>query len=269
MNASKKWFASVSSNSEQHGFFEVLFRRSRSAFFRQVDRGVVVLSHGPVARLRPVLQAGLIDNLDLLQNLATNHSQSIRAGFLDNHGILEYRAMNQAEREQITSARLGLFIFDGLERHFSSLREMLVQACQDFGYPTFGAHCLGFFHTPRATLPRHCDELDVIVIQLFGSRRWWIERNSDPPVGISEPLRATSLSGELADPKFGASTKVIELRPGSVLYLPAGHWHQTYARSYSFSLTLGLPGPVAESIRQQKKIGRRRGDVLKDSHELS
>lgn len=256
MSASKNSFASVSNDSEQAGeFFETLFGRSRTEFFRQSSRRGVILAHGPIRRLGPLLKNGLIDNRHSLHTLAINYSQSIRRGFLSNDGILDYRELNQTEREQIVSSRVGLFLFDGLEQHFKALLLMLLQACKEFGYATFGARCLGFFHTPGINLPRHCDELDVVVIQLFGSRRWWVERNADPPVGILDPLRASCLRSEVVDPKFGDSTRVLELRPGSVLYVPAGYWHQTYSRTSSFSVTLGLPGTVAEMMRRQKNAG--------------
>ena len=246
MSVSKNSFASGSGDRKRaQGFFEILFRRSRDKFVHDSRRRGIVIAHGPVTRLRPLLKNALIDNVNDLHSLAINHSQSIRAGFLNSQGILKYRKLNQAQRERITSSPFGLFLFDSLDQHFNTMRLLLLQACQHFGYTTHGAHCLGFFHTSRANLPRHCDELDVIVIQLFGKRRWWIERNTHSPDGILDPLRASSLQSYAVDPRFGDTTKMLELRPGSVLYVPAGYWHQTYSHAHSFSLTLGLPGPLA------------------------
>lgn len=255
MSVSKNSFASGSSDCKRaRGFFEILFRRSHDKFFHGSRRRGIVIAHGPVTRLRPLLKNALIDNISDLHSLAINHSQSIKAGFLNSDGILKYRQLNQAQRERITSSPLGLFLFNNLDQHFNTLKLLLLQACQNFGYTTHGAHCLGFFHTSKANLPRHCDELDVIVIQLFGRRRWWIERNVHSPEGILDPLRASSLESCAVDPRFGDTTKALDLRPGTVLYVPAGYWHQTYSHTHSFSVTLGLPGPLAGlRLRERRK----------------
>jgi hypothetical protein len=222
-------------------FFEILFRRSEDKFFRTSQHRGTVITRGPVSRLRPLLKNALIENVDDLQSLAFNYSQSIQAGFLNSDGVLKYRLLSQAQRENLTSSPLGLFTFENLEQHFSAVKLLLLEANKKFGYTTFGSNCRGFFHTANASLPRHCDELDVIAIQLFGTRRWWVERNVNSPEGIFDPVRGSSLNDPVVDPEFGETTKVFELRPGSVLYVPAGYWHQTYSHTHSFSLTLGLP----------------------------
>lgn len=255
MSVSKNSFASGSSDRKRaRGFFEILFRRSEVEFFHGSRCSGTVIAHGPVKRLRPLLKNALIENVRALHALSINYSQSIKAGSLNSNGILKYKQLSQAQRERITSSPFGLFTFDNLEQHFNAVSSLLLQASKKFGYTTFGTHCRGFFHTAKANLPRHCDELDVIAIQLFGTRRWWIERNVNSPEGVLDPVRGSSLKNCTVDSEFGDTTKVFELRPGSVLYVPAGYWHQTYSHTPSFSVALGLPGPLAGlALRQRRK----------------
>jgi hypothetical protein len=233
-------------------FFYLLFGERAVELLAREAGSKAVVAHGPVERLRPLLKNLFVSNLDELSCLAADYSQPIRRAVADSCGVLCYEEVSEEHRERIASAKGDWFIFDGLDEHFNAARSMLLQACLAFGYTTLGANCRGFFHTPGACVPRHCDELDVVILQLFGRRRWRMEPNSYPPVGIWDPVRVSHEGDSFWDSAFGKASKTVELSPGSVMYVPGGYWHQTRSRGFSFSLTLGLPGVAADPIGRER-----------------
>ncbi|MFY9823870.1 MAG: cupin domain-containing protein [Thermoanaerobaculia bacterium] len=85
------------------------------------------------------------------------------------------------------------------------------------------------FASPRGkAMPLHRDDLEVIVLQLRGSKRWRVAKNDDLPyVPSSPPVR----------------TRIIDMKPGSVCLLPRGTWHSTDKAKDSFSLSFGFGAP--------------------------
>src|SRR5205085_10377623 len=101
-------------------------------------------------------------------------------------------------------------------------------------------NCRGSFQTPGAFVARHCDNVDVVILQMFGTRRWCLERNSEPPVGIDDPVCRAKRLRKGWSTAFGSSSRVVLLRPGSSLYVPRGWWHETRSSVNSLALTIGL-----------------------------
>jgi ribosomal protein L16 Arg81 hydroxylase len=100
--------------------------------------------------------------------------------------------------------------------------------------------CRACFHNPGARIPRHCDDVDVITLQVFGTREWRIERNTDPPVGLKDAVRVSCSRRSGWDAAFTRESFALAMVPGSALYLPRGWWHETRSRSASFSVILSL-----------------------------
>jgi ribosomal protein L16 Arg81 hydroxylase len=81
----------------------------------------------------------------------------------------------------------------------------------------------------------HWDDHDVFVLQLAGRKRWRVCR----------PTRESPLPGEEAPLPSGRHTHDWTLRPGSVMYLPRGWWHQvTPLGEPSLHLTIGVLRPT-------------------------
>lgn len=103
-------------------------------------------------------------------------------------------------------------------------------------------------------VPMHFDRHDVFVLQLSGSKRWVVAPSVAPRFPLhsfSPTLRGGQRDGDRWQSYFpeqfpsampeGAETFV--LRPGSVAYVPAGHWHATSSEEGSVSITLGIAPP--------------------------
>jgi hypothetical protein len=228
---------------------EVLFGQPGDDFVQRYAGRAVAVSHAPVARLKPILENALVADFAALVQLAGRYSQPIRAAVVGDDGILGYRVLAGDRAMTIADAAGDWFLFDHLQGHFNAVRRMLLDLCWLFGYPRLGATCTGFLHTPGAGVPRHCDEFDALVIQLFGHRRWCLEPNSVPPVGVWDPVKVPAPGPPRWDPAFGKASQIVDLSPGSALYVPGAWWHQTQSTVASFSVTFVLPGATADLDR--------------------
>jgi hypothetical protein len=228
----------------------VLFGQPGDEFVSAYGGRAVAFAHAPVARLLPVLQNALVPDMTALVRLAGCYSQPIRAAVVGVDRILGYRSLTGDRARTVANARADWFLFDRVESHFNSVRRALLELCWLFGYPRLGATCTGFLHAPGAGVPRHCDELDAMVVQLFGHRCWCVEPNVNPPVGVWDPVSVPEADPTRWDPAFGRESQVVVLAPGSVLYVPGACWHQTRSAEASFSLTFALPGATADPVRR-------------------
>jgi hypothetical protein len=87
----------------------------------------------------------------------------------------------------------------------------------------------------------HYDEYDLIVVQLVGSKRWFI--NTDPP-GLNNPWRGIAEGPPPLDPH-----RVVEVQAGDMLYLPCGTPHRVDSLTDSLHLAVGFrPLTLREAV---------------------
>jgi ribosomal protein L16 Arg81 hydroxylase len=96
----------------------------------------------------------------------------------------------------------------------------------------------------------HFDDQHVFILQVDGSKRWWISREpgcAAPPENLihspeaEAEYRVRHPEIELTPPDESTFVEHL-LRPGDCLYLPPGTWHRTTAGEFSLALTLTLAG---------------------------
>ena len=103
----------------------------------------------------------------------------------------------------------------------------------------------------RGTSP-HFDQNINFVIQLSGTKRWWIAPNKSVQNPMTRYTIGTEPDPELAGyleapmPKSFPKEEATEyiLRPGSILFLPRGSWHTTKAESLALSLNFTYSAPT-------------------------
>lgn len=98
-----------------------------------------------------------------------------------------------------------------------------------------------FWSAPGAAAPVHHDEVDVIVIQLEGSKKWFI--SEEPPTLPNKWKEA----GE--SPPVMNQFKTVDVGPGDLLYLPRGTAHTVQSTSESIHLSIGfVPVTVRDAL---------------------
>jgi len=98
-----------------------------------------------------------------------------------------------------------------------------------------------FWSESGARAPVHHDEVDVIVIQLQGSKRWFI---SDEP-----PTLPNNWTGLGEQPPALGRHRIIDVAAGDLLYVPRGTAHTVESTGESIHLSIGfVPVTVREAI---------------------
>jgi ribosomal protein L16 Arg81 hydroxylase len=98
-------------------------------------------------------------------------------------------------------------IFNQLEKHVPALRAL----CNDITRRTSEQTSAAAVVTSGqgGALRRHCDDEDLIIIQVAGTKRWQV---FGPCVGAERPPKGPPVFDRV-------------LRPGDILFLPAEQWH--------------------------------------------
>jgi ribosomal protein L16 Arg81 hydroxylase len=98
-----------------------------------------------------------------------------------------------------------------------------------------------FWSAPGNAAPVHYDEIDVIVIQLQGTKQWYI---SNEPSVLPNKWKTTAEGV----PRFD-SYQTVDVGPGDFIYLPRGTAHTVKSTSESIHLSIGfVPLTVRDGV---------------------
>lgn len=143
----------------------------------------------------------------------------------------------------------ALLQFNKVERWVPRLAEILRGIEIDLGLPLHTATCSLFASTTGGEVFPHFDADPAFSLQLTGSKRWYVA----PQDLIDEPLHnhvCGTPRGPIAEYFDGAlplgmpeAVQEIEMRPGSILFLPRGYLHATQSHESSLAVTFDLHIP--------------------------
>lgn len=146
---------------------------------------------------------------------------------------------------------MGL-MFDHAQRLSPELRLWLEAIRVDLGFSALTqSRCL-IYATPdgKGTAP-HFDQNANFVLQLHGKKTWWLAPNQH----VEHPLSRHTM-GQPTDPELESYAShplpsampenaiSVELKPGSLLFVPAGMWHSTQAEGEALSLNFTYHAPA-------------------------
>jgi hypothetical protein len=198
------------------------------------------LFEGPVERL-----AGLVDyDFDALTKLKKNHTKAF------------FRSLDGSPRSVRVSAGQEKALYDaGFTIYFHNLRspaidEWVSTLDEELGLVRGFTRVAGFASRRGLGLSPHYDLNDNFVCQARGTKRWRLAPNTHvryPTAGYTMGER--SLPVHLVEAPRGfpdglpPDHQTIDLRPGSVLFVPRGMWHDTQTveeESLHFNVQSGL-----------------------------
>jgi len=121
----------------------------------------------------------------------------------------------------------GTVVFNSAGAHVPKLGAICLAALRAFGLP----NCLNMYLTGpsvKQSAPPHTDKQDVLVLQMSGAKHW---RVYEPPPPSrrpgSDPLARGKGDDKLSLSELGEPLLEAVLRPGQLLYVPAGFPHTT------------------------------------------
>lgn len=196
------------------------------------------MHHGSRSRLAPLLGRAMLLDMQEVDDLMPKYRAPIRRVVTDRSGLVGFRTLRAKEIPSAPGRAATCIFFNDFQRQFSEVRETIAHLCRALGRRPDG--CIGSLQTAGAVISRHCDDVDVVAVQLFGSRPWRLEPNSDPPVGLHDRVHVAKKLRDGWSAEFGAASRTVTLMPGSVLYVPMGWWHETRSFEDSFALVISL-----------------------------
>ncbi len=202
--------------------------------------------HGPRSRLPAPLNAPCFDT-------PAAFLSTYRGRVLFGRGSRGPRAALSADADPAALYAMGLTLYlPDVEPLLPESSAFLRALEADLGLP---AHCARFtaWASPETDgAACHFDAEDVFSIQLAGRKRFSvIERpalrhamGSQFGPGIAPPPELVHQVGSRLPEPDEAEFIDIPMEPGSVLYLPRGHWHRTVAEADSLSVTVAIAAPT-------------------------
>jgi ribosomal protein L16 Arg81 hydroxylase len=160
--------------------------------------------------------------------------------------------------------RCGLSVYlTDVSPYFPDIERMVRKLEFELGINE-GCARAGVFASPTSGgISCHYDSVDVFSIQLRGTKKFELA----PVKELRHPWGFQYITGSRAiDDLYPQATEgfpdwekvefqTVEMRPGSVLYMPRGHWHRTEAAGDSIAVSIGMEPPsAAECVLEQLRL---------------
>lgn len=215
-------------------------------------------SHGRIERLPKLFRSG---ELESFRALTERYSGRVIFG----KGTTGPRTINTVGLQPAHLYEMGLTVqLADIQRRVPGMDALLRQLERELGIPAGSASALAFASPQADGVSCHFDAEDVFSIQLQGSKRFHVAPVTDLryPLGVQFGPRMPAFDDLYPQAGNGfpcpddAAFETIEMKPGSVLFMPRGTWHRTDADSDSFSVSLSLSPPSAMdcAIRELRNL---------------
>jgi ribosomal protein L16 Arg81 hydroxylase len=218
-------------------------------------------AHPPAATLPAVLRTQALASLEALSHV---YQGPVTFG----RGAREARTAS-SDANAGSLYRMGLSVYlpdiDALVTGATAWLRAIERA---LGVPA-GSARLGAFASPAGDgIACHFDADDVISIQLTGSKVFHVAKVDGLAYPSGQQFGPGMLPGDELYPQApagfpepsNATFERIDMRPGSVLFLPRGTWHRSEALEDSFSVSIGMRPPAA----MERLLQRLRDLLLQD-----
>lgn len=207
----------------------------------------VFASHGDLDRLPGMFRSGVLRDIETLS--ARYHGRVLFTR--GRHSPFMVPAENGCPK---TLFDMGLTVYlDNIQPCLPKSPLVLQALERNLGIPPGTARIGAFASPPGEGAACHYDTEDVISIQLTGSKAFHVAPVEEVryPVGMQyspgsapEAELYPQVAGRFPEWK-DATFECIEMRPGSVLFMPRGTWHRTEADEPSLSITIAMRPPSA------------------------
>ena len=143
-------------------------------------------------------------------------------------------------------------LFNNANKISPVLNQWLEAISKDLGLPALTHGRCMLYATPdgKGTAP-HFDQNINFVLQLYGTKKWWIAPNQHVHYPTQRHTAGLPLDPELQPysrspmPKsMPSGSRQILLKPGSLLFVPRGYWHRTEAKGEALALNFTYSQPT-------------------------
>ena len=219
-------------------------------FFAEYWPERVYTSHGDLDRLPGMFRSPVLKNIETLSESYHGRVLFTRG----RHSPFMVPAENGCPK---TLFDMGLTVYlDNIQPCLPKSPVILEALERNLGIPP-GTARIGAFASPTGDgASCHYDTEDVISIQLTGTKTFHVAPVEEVPYPVGMQYSPGSapytdlypqVAGRFPDWKH-AEFESIEMRPGSVLFMPRGTWHRTEAGEPSLSITIAMRPPSAADV---------------------
>ena len=207
-----------------------------------------LVCHGAPERLGPLIELPEFSGLAVLLGSYRDQVRVALPDKRDEHSSLKVDGVTAAA---LHGSGMAL-ILNGVERFLPLVSDWLNALRLELGLPPGCEPRSIVYVTPSgAGNSPHFDANANFVMQLRGTKRWHLAPNTHVPHptdrwAMNEATTSEELRGYVTGPlptTMPGDAEVIDLHPGSVLFVPRGYWHATESDEDTLSLnfTFGQP----------------------------
>ncbi len=235
---------------KKQNFIETLFPTvSATKFKTHYWLNKYFCAHAPLKRLPEINSLSQLKDIGSLLSFIENNPRpgvNVRAWFQDpDHSHSESTISASAARDLYKSGKVTAVV-DSVHLILPAVQKLIRGLGQELDPPDPGVTCNVYASPKGEGTVMHFDQQEVFLLQLKGKKRWRIAPNKNikyPTQGyfgheIGDELAGVCKSFPKRLPK---NADEFILKPGSVLYLPRGTWHESLALEESLGITLTLP----------------------------
>ena len=226
----------------------LIYPHTTADFFAKYEKNEPFVMHHPQEALGSLRR---LDFLASLENLLNTWPHSIQAHLPDRRDESSSIDTTAKDAKKLFQNGMGL-LFNEAHRVSPLLQTWLQKIRRDLGISaqTY-SRCL-IYATPdgKGTAP-HFDQNINFVLQIHGTKVWQLAPNNH----VAQPLNRHTMGSE-PEPEMAsyidealpltmpASARTIELKPGSMLFVPRGYWHSTEAQGEALALNFTFAAPT-------------------------
>lgn len=202
--------------------------------------------HGPIERLHGLRAVPALFDLRMFARQWTGDCSVWAPNLAPQTGL----RLSEAEFVVLRDAGCS-FHYRNLEQHIPELVPVVRALERDFGLREGDALLEAFVGSQGSFVDPHFDATTTFNVQLLGEKRWRLAAN--PAViapsrgcGVGEPATGelvAQLSQDLLE-AMPNDAESIDVRPGSVVFLPHGTLHETRVTGDSFAILLTIQPPT-------------------------
>lgn len=211
-------------------------------------------AHGPLSRL-----PGLFSSRELLSFRALASRYQGWLGF--GRGAKGGRMISVQQVSPVHLYEMGLSVYlPDISSNVPGAESFLRQLEADLGIAAGSSHITVWASPKDDGAATHFDGEDVFSIQLAGTKRFEVAPMKEYAYPVGPQFGADAPAYEDMYPQLEngfpeaveAEFQAVDMKPGSVLFVPRGTWHRTLAGQDSFAISIGIrPPSLMDSFLEQ------------------
>jgi 50S ribosomal protein L16 3-hydroxylase len=226
----------------------LIYPYSKSEFFDHYERNVPLVVHDLGESVRELTDLPFLASLDSLLASWPNKIDAYLPGIADEDNSIAITAKEALEQFENGTGLL----FNDIDTICPLLETWLELLRKELGLSALThARNLVYAIPARSGTAPHFDQNINFVLQIHGTKKWRVAPNSHVKNPMSRHVIGLPTDPELEryskspmPEKFPGDAAEFVLRPGSLLFVPPGAWHETEALTGALSLNFTFNAPT-------------------------